>query len=133
MAIDILLERQQVPTTGVLTVQVNYAVHINVSAEEAQRKVSVFVLRKISNLMHGETPTLVLGERTSWRVPVHLTFPTTGDVGQIGTIHVDVTSGEMCVTPDTIAAIEARAQSFVQRPHRRRRLRANRQPPTANR
>jgi hypothetical protein len=35
MAIDILLERQQVPTTGVLTVQVNQAVHINVSAEEA--------------------------------------------------------------------------------------------------
>ena len=115
MAIDILLERQQVPTTGVLTVQVNHAVHINVSAEEAQRKVSVFVLRKISNLMHGETPTLVLGERTSWRVPVHLTFPTTGDVGQIGTIDVDVTSGELCVTPDIIAAIEAHAQSTARR------------------
>jgi hypothetical protein len=115
MAIDILLERQQVPTTGVLTVQVNQAVHINVSAEEAQRKVSVFVLRKISNLMHGETPTLVLGERTSWRVPVHLTFPTTGDVGPIGTIDVDVTSGELCTTPDIIAAIEALAQSLAQR------------------
>ena len=115
MAIDILLERQHVPTTGVLTVQVNQAVHINVSAEEAQRKVSVFVLRKISNLMHGETPTLVLGERTFWRVPVHLTFPTTGDVGQIGTIDVDVTSGELCVTTDIIAAIETHAQSLAER------------------
>jgi len=115
MAIDILLERQQVPTTGVLTVQVNQAVHINVSAEEAQRKVSVFVLKKISNLMHGETPTLVLGERTFWRVPVHLTFPTTGDVGQIGTIDVDVDSGELCATTDIIAAIETHAQSLAQR------------------
>ena len=115
MAIDILLERQQVPTTGVLTVQVNQAVHINVSAEEAQRKVSVFVLKKISNLMHGETPTLVLGERTSWRVPVHLTFPAMGDVGQIGTIDVDVTSGELCASPDIIAAIEAHAESTARR------------------
>jgi hypothetical protein len=115
MAIDILLERQQVPTTGVLTVQVNQAVHINVSAEEAQRKVSVFVLKKISNLMHGETPTLVLGERISWRVPVHLTFPTTGDVGQIGTIDVDATSGELCASPDIIAAIVIHAESTARR------------------
>jgi hypothetical protein len=115
MAIDILLERQQVPTTGVLMVQVNQAVHINVSAEEAQRKVSVFVLKKISNLMHGETPTLVLGEQPSWRVPVHLTFPTTGDVGQIGTIDVDVTSGELCASPDIIAAIAVHAESTARR------------------
>jgi len=44
MVTDILRERQQMPTTGVLKVQVNQAVHINVSAEEAQRKVSVFAL-----------------------------------------------------------------------------------------
>ena len=46
MAIDILLERQQVPTTGVLTVQVNQAVYINVLAEQAQRKVSVFAVQE---------------------------------------------------------------------------------------
>jgi len=115
MAIDILLERQQVPTVGVLTVQVNQAVSINVPAEEAQRKVSVFVLKKISNLMHGETPILVLGERFCWRVPIHLTFPTTGDAGPVGSIDVDVSSGELYITPDIIVAIEAHAQSIAQR------------------
>ncbi len=114
MAIDILLERQQVPTTGILTVQVNQAVQINVSAEDAQRKVSVFALRRISNLMHGETPTLILGERACWRVPVHLTFPTAGDVGPVGSIDVDVSSGELYITPDIIAAIEAHAQAIAQ-------------------
>ncbi len=114
MAIDILLERQQVPTMGILKVQVNQAVQINVSAEEAQRKASIFALKKISNLMHGETPTLVLGERTCWRVPIHLTFPTAGDVGPVGSIDVDVGSGELYTTPDIIAAIEAHAQSIAQ-------------------
>lgn len=114
MAIDILLERQQVPTTGVLTVQIAQAVQINVSAEEAQRKVSVFVLKKISNLMHGETPTLVLGERPCWRVPVHLTFPTTGDVGAVGSVDVDVDSGELYTTSDIIAEIETYAQNLAQ-------------------
>ncbi|MDY7079800.1 MAG: hypothetical protein SXV54_23195 [Chloroflexota bacterium] len=114
MAIDILLEQQQIPTTGILTVQVNQAVQINVSAEEAQRKVSVFVLTKISNLMHGEMPTLILGERVYWRVPVHLTFPTTGDVGPVGSIDVDVSNGELYATPGIIAAIETHAQSIAQ-------------------
>ena len=115
MAIDILLEQQQAPTTGVLTVQVNQAVQINISAKEAQRKVSVFVLRRISNLMHGETPTLILGERVCWRVPVHLTFPGTGDVGPVGSIDVDVSSGDLHTTPAIIAEIESYATSVAQR------------------
>ena len=41
MAIDILLERQQVPAMGVLMVQVNQAVQINVSADEAGNIIEV--------------------------------------------------------------------------------------------
>jgi hypothetical protein len=90
-------------------------VQINIPAEEAQRRVSLFVLKEISNLMHGETPVLVIGERACWRVPVHLTFPTTGNVGQVGSIDVDVSSGELQVPPETIAQIEANAQDIAQR------------------
>jgi len=115
MVMDILLERQAVPTRGALRVQVNQTVQINISAEEAQRRVSVFVLRKIGNLMHGEMPTLVIGERTCWRVPVHLTFPTHGDAGQVGSVDVDVKSGELQIPPDVIAKLEANAQAVAQR------------------
>ena len=115
MAVNILLERQSVPATGLLRVRVNQTVQINVSADDAQRRVSVFVLNQISNLMHGGLPILVIGQRACWRVPVHLTFPSAGDVGQVGSIDVDVTSGELQVSPDVIAQIEANAQAIAQR------------------
>ena len=109
MMTDILLEGQALPEAGVLTVQVNQ------TAKEAQRKVSVFVLTEIGNLLHGETPVLVIGEQAVWRVPVHLTRPSFGDLGQVGYIDVDVTSGELIFTSKSITSIERHAQALVNR------------------
>jgi hypothetical protein len=75
---------------------------INVSAAEAQRWVTQFVHRRISSQMRGETPTLVFGEKACWRVPVHLTFPSIGDAGQVGSIDVSVETGEF----DTVEPIQ---------------------------
>jgi hypothetical protein len=115
MVTGILIEGQTLPETGTLTVQVDRTVEIVVSADEAQRKVSVFALMEIGNLLHGETPTLVVGERVVWRVPVHLTRPSFGDLGQVGHIDVDVESGELVFTPETISLIERNAEGLVER------------------
>lgn len=115
MVTDILLERQGVISKGLLTLQVDQRVEVNVSAEEAQRKVSVFALTEIGNLLHGKTPILVVSERAAWRVPVHLTRPSFGDLGQVGYIDVDVTSGELILTPETVSSIERNAQDLVDR------------------
>lgn len=112
---NVLLKDQTIPETGVLTLSFYQTVPINVSAAEAQRRVSRFVHREISSQMHGEMPTLVLGQRASWQVPVHLTFPSFGDVGCVGEILVDAESGELQVTPDLIAEIERRAQNLAAR------------------
>ena len=40
---------------------------ITVTAVVAQRKVSKLVLDQVSNLLYGEHPTLLAGERLLWR------------------------------------------------------------------
>jgi hypothetical protein len=111
----ILLESQQVPETGKLILRVDQVVDIEISCEEAQRLVSVFVLTEIGNLLHGEAPTLVIGDRTVWRVPVHLTRPSYGDLGQVGAIDVDVSTGELYYSSQSIRSIESNARDLVSR------------------
>lgn len=60
-------------------------------------------------------PVLVLGPRVSWRVPIHLTFPSFGDAGQVGTIDVDVETGQPEITEAIIQEIESHAEDIAQR------------------
>jgi len=110
-----ILIETPVPETGRLAVRVHADVQINVTATEAQRRVTQFVHRRISSQMHGETPILALGERASWRVPVHLTFPSFGNAGRIGAIDVDVETGEISVTESVIQDIERHAEDLARR------------------
>lgn len=108
----ILLE-SRVPETGHLTVHVHADVQINISAREAQRRVTQFVHAQISSQMHGETPVLNLGERAQWRVPVHLTFPSVGDAGAVGAIRVDVETGELDVDNIVNQEIESNVENLA--------------------
>jgi hypothetical protein len=113
-AMTILLEAP-VPDTGRLSVHIHADMQINVSAAEAQRRVTQYVHRKISSQMHGELPTLILGERACWRTPIQLTFPALGNAGVVGTIDVDVETGEAQTTAAVIEEIERNAEDLARR------------------
>lgn len=82
------------PETGRFTLQPR-EIEIRVSADKAQREVNIFVHRKISAQMRANKPVLaVRSDRTYWRVPVHLTMPRSGDVGEFGATYVDAMTGE---------------------------------------
>ena len=65
--------------------------------------------------MHAGTPTLVVGGKAMWRVPVHLTFPSFGDVGPVGCIDVDPVTGEFDHSQITIDEIEKNAEHLALR------------------
>jgi len=113
MVTEILVERQGTIADGVLTLQGDQKIDIKVLAEEAQRKVSRFVHMEISTQMHAKAPTLIVSNKASWRVPVHLTFPSFGDVGRVGFIHVDPTTGDLEIHPSVIKEIERRADELA--------------------
>ena len=87
--------------------------HVRVTAVAARRKVNRFVLDKISYLMGGEQPTLVETDQLVWRVPVVLTYPDQGVVGQVGFIDVDAESGELLLAPDIIEEIKHNARALA--------------------
>src|SRR5262245_18094221 len=45
----------------------------------AQRKVSKLLLDDVANLLYGERPSLVVGQRLLWRVPIWLRLPIQND------------------------------------------------------
>lgn len=112
-AMMITLENQAPPETGLLELNVKVRANIRCSATEARRKVSVWVGNQIADLLHGETPDLVVGEKRSfWRVPVVLGSRSLGRIGVVGKIDVDVESGEMTLSEKTIREIEQNAERF---------------------
>ncbi len=86
-----------------------------ITAETARRRVNRFILDEISYLMGSEQPTLIETDELIWRVPVFLTYPTHGVVGQVGFVDVDAESGELLLTPDTIKDIKRNAHTLATR------------------
>ena len=92
----IILEHHTIPTKGRFDISLNVSTEIQVSAEEARRKVNGFVISNISNLMMGDHQVeLVIRERVYWRVFVNHTLPGFGAIGKVGEIDVDVETGKV--------------------------------------
>ena len=112
---SIILQDQFVPKAGPLDLQITVKATMNLSAEDARRKVSQFAHREISYLLRGDTPSLAVVDGVYWRVPLLLTFPSHGAVGAVGSIDVDVASGEMQINAELVAEIQNRARHLAAR------------------
>lgn len=104
---------ETLPQTGRLEVDIKVTADVNISAYAARQKVNGFVLSEISYMMRASDPNLVVAERLYWRVPIILSLTSQGEVGQVGTLDVDVETGQLHVTPQHIAEINARAKGLT--------------------
>ena len=112
---SIVLTNQAIPQTGALELEINISTTVNLSAEEARRRVNRFVHRKISYLMQAIAPQLAVADVVYWRVPVVLTYPSYGSVGEVGYIDVAVDNGELQIDESKIAEIKRRAEDITAR------------------
>ena len=108
-------ELESLPATGRLEVAIKVTADVNISAYAARQKVNAFILSDVSYLMHAGSPTLLVGEQIAWRVPVLLSLPSRGDVGEVGVIEVDVETGQMNLSPQLIEALIANAADLTRR------------------
>ena len=104
---------KSIPSTGRLEVDIKVTADINISAYAARQKVNGFVLSEISYMMHAGEPTLVIGDRICWRVPIILSQTSKGDIGETGSIDVDVETGQLHISPKQITEIETRAEDLI--------------------
>lgn len=86
---------------------------MNITPVVARRKVNVLMLEKIGNLLHGGQPALHVADRMYWRVPVILSTPSQGRIGQAGNIDVDVETGEMIVDDKSLEEIAEHARRLL--------------------
>jgi hypothetical protein len=108
---DVILNHYPILQTG--TFEIRRTVTVAVSAESARRQVHRWLLLEVSHMMGADEPTLVAGDRACWRVPVHLSAPQVGLVGQVGEIDVDAITGEMMSVAAQKVTIEQRARELM--------------------
>jgi hypothetical protein len=92
----IILQHYPIPDSGRLELSLNISAEIKVSAVEARRRVNGFMLNSLSYLTVSDRESeLVIGERVCWRISINHTLPGFGALGRIGTMNVDVETGEI--------------------------------------
>ncbi len=81
---------EYLPTLGVTA-------QVPISAFVARQKVNVLLLEQVSNLLLADEPTLKQAAtgQWQWHVPIDLTYPSYGRVGNVGEIIVDAHYGRM--------------------------------------
>ncbi|WP_374689230.1 hypothetical protein [Promineifilum sp.] len=104
----------QFPAQADVRIEISVAAHLGITAQSAQRKVSKLLLDHVGNLLYGEAPNLVAGARLLWRVPVWLSSPARGPVGQVGVLDVDAQTGEVLYSPESLKTIEDQAHVLAQ-------------------
>jgi hypothetical protein len=86
------------------TVPIDLRFHViatlNVDAVTARRQVNRQVVVELGTGLIAQVPELVIGDTNIvWRVPIVLSLPDLGDLGQVGTVDVDAETGEILMTP----------------------------------
>ena len=103
------------PQLRLAEIEINVRVHavMNITPVVARRKVNVLMLEKVGNLLHGGSPALFLTDRIYWQVPVILSTPSRGRIGQVGNIDVDAETGEMIVDDKLLEDIGEHARRLL--------------------
>jgi hypothetical protein len=110
----VTLETITPPDTGTLNLDLRLTADIRITPDDARRSVSKFVGNHIADLLHGDRPDLIIcADGAYWRVPVVLSSKSLGRIGQVGSLDVDVESGDLRVSKHIIAEIEHNAQRFA--------------------
>jgi hypothetical protein len=113
--IAVELQGPPLPRLAGLEIDIRVRAQVHVTAFTAQRKVSKLMLDRVSNLLCGNEPTLAVADRIRWRVPVWLGFPSTGLVGKVGEVDVDVETGEILFDQRLLDEIAERADALARR------------------
>lgn len=104
---------EAIPQTGDIRLTIEVSARQNFSAKSAQKIVRRFVADEISYLLRTGEPDLVMGKRLYWRVPIQLALPDQGTIGVVGTLDVDVETGQILATPNDIAEITRHAERLA--------------------
>lgn len=117
MSPAVILEGNSIREPGVIYLHLEHRIEVRVLAEEARRRANRFVHLEVSTQMWAEKPVLLVDDEgeASWRVPIHLTFPAFGDVGQVGYLTVHPVTGEVHTSIELLDELTTNAENLALR------------------
>lgn len=95
-----------------LHLDLHLSLQLGITAKQAKRKLSRFLLDEVSLFIGPEEPMLVVAEGplVFWRFPLQLAMAKCGRLGQVGSIDVDAQSGELLLTNEQLMEIKHNAR-----------------------
>ena len=95
-----------------LQVDLHLSLKLGITAQQAKRKLSRFLLDEVSLFLGPAEPLLVLSDTPSafWRFPIELSMAKRGRVGQVGMIDVDAQTGELHLSDEQLTEIKLNAR-----------------------
>ena len=113
-----ILEKPPLLARGAAQVDIRLHVsaQVNITPFVARQKVSLLMLDRVGNLLHGGEPELLVSERLYWRVPVLLSIPSRGLVGQVSAVSVDAQTGEVLADDTLLKDIAEHARRLLASP-----------------
>ena len=96
-----------------LSITIEIDADVRVSAMEAQREATVWLLDNVGHLAMVDQPRLIIGHRTIWQVPVMLSSPAHSPIGPIGHVEVDAHTGQVLEETNTAEKLIHNGRDFV--------------------
>jgi len=112
---QVVLEKVGLPEKGHVELGLQRSFDIQVSCEEARKKVKRWLWTEVSMLLGTDTPMLIVDDVVAWRIPVTFSAPGEGRIGIVGTVDVLVQTGEMLNILAQKGAIERYAEEMAKR------------------
>jgi hypothetical protein len=99
--VTVLTDGNSIPKTAPVHLSFHVAATLNIGAEEARKLVNQQVVTELGTGLIARDPELAIdGEKVTWRVPIALSLPGLGDLGQVGIVNVDAESGDLLISTD---------------------------------
>jgi hypothetical protein len=98
-----------------LRLEVNISTTLGITAGQAKRKLTRYLMDHLSLFITPATPLLVVvnTEKILWRFPLVLAMGHRGQLGRVGEVDVDAHSGEILLDDTLLEEIKANAQRLA--------------------
>ena len=103
----------QIPEQAEVSFKLEIVAKANVTPYGAKQIVDDFLLNSVGNLLYASEPEFFISEAgIFWRVPVDYALPSKGKLGTVGSLLVDIQTGEIVRSIKDIEQIQANAENL---------------------
>ncbi len=98
----VFVDTSSIPRTAPVHLNLHLVTTLQFGPDDARRQVNRQVVPELGTGLIARDPELVItGEHVIWRVPLVLSLPGLGDLGQIGAVDVDAHTCDLLLSPAT--------------------------------